>query len=208
MANVLALEEFSTAGPEPLAPESPSTGGMGSGPENPDTEAARAAGYEQGYAAGWDDATRAAQEEQERIGTEFAHNLLDLNFTFHEARSHVICSVMPVLEAAMCKLLPEAVSAHLADIVSEHLEPLLEQAADRPILIAVAPQNRTLLEPLLKSAGPHPFELSEEPSLGPGQVRLQSGDTERFIDLDEAMNTIRRALQTIDIENREAFSNG
>ena len=202
----LELEDFRKTHPELFA-----TGRAGASPpgySREELEEARAAGYEQGYSAGWDDANAAAEQEQSRIGTELAHNLLDLSFTFHEARAHVVRSVAPLLAAMVDKLLPELVAEHLGRLIIEQAEPLIAEAADRPIRIQVAPARREQVQRLLDEAGSHPFELVEEPSFTPGQARLTSGERERFLDLDAALAHIRDGLAAIDSANQEVFASG
>ncbi len=203
MPATLVLEEFRDS-----MPGRPVDGlSLNPGPSQ-EIEAARAEGYEQGYAAGWDDASRAAQEEQSRISAEFAHNLLDLNFTFHEARSHVLCSITPVLKQALEKLLPELTAQYLEDIVAEQLTPVFETAADRPITIAAAPDNIARLQPILASTGTLAIEFVEEASLGPGQIRIRSGPQESLIDLDSAISRILGAIDVINLANQEAEAHG
>lgn len=203
MTATLVLEEFRDTQSGPFMD------GLTSSPVSPnDIEAARSEGYEQGYSAGWDDASRASLEDQNRISTEFAHNLLDLNFTFHEARSHVLCSVAPVLKSALERILPSLVSRHLGDILTEQLLPLLETAADIPVRIIVAPGNREPLQAVLDTVGAQTAEIVVEESLGQGQVRLQAGTHETLVDLDGAIARILDALDTVRSANQEALSHG
>ena len=83
MAGITFLEEFANAGPH-------SAGAGGAGLTSDQADARAQASYETGYSAGWDDAVRAETEAHKRISAEFARNLQDLGFTFHEARAHVI----------------------------------------------------------------------------------------------------------------------
>jgi len=180
----------------------------GSAPGDDEAEAVRIAAYEQGYKAGWDDASQAAGDDQTRIGTEFSHNLQDLGFTFHEARSHVIRSLEPLLLALVEKLLPELVAQTMGQRVLEEIIPLAETAADAPIQVVICPENRPALEPLLTENATSPFEIIEEPSLGSGQVYLRSGKIERHIDLDQVVMNIAQAILAMGQENGEAFSHG
>ncbi len=201
MGSPLKLEEFE-----------PAAGQIAHGARAPAApthdEAALRNAYEQGYAAGWEDAVRASEEENTRISAEFAHNLQDISFSFHEARSHVIRSLTPLISGLVEKIFPELIQNTLAERILQEIEPLASDAADRPIEIALAPQSLKTLEAILPERLAHPFELREEPSLSPGQVWLRSASRERLIDLDSALEKIRNALQAVENANKEEIANG
>ncbi len=204
MAGLFKLEEFDISDTETFSSGPfPATA-----PRAEETEAVKVNAYEQGYSAGWDDAARAAETDQTRISTEFAHNLQDLGFTFHEARSHVIRSLGPLLDALVTKILPELSAQTLGQRIIQEIVPIAEKAADTPIRIEVAPSCRAALQPFLDAHANHPFELAEEPSLSPGQVYLRSGKLEKHIDLEEALAKIESAVAALDHTNKEAFSHG
>ena len=105
-------------------------------------EAEKVASYEQGYQAGWDDATQAQAEDQTRIGAEFARNLQELSFTFHEARAHVMQAMEPLLTELVDTVLPSLVSETLGQRILEELQPLIEDGADSPVELVVSPASR------------------------------------------------------------------
>ena len=185
----------------PVAPAPPTIS-----PE--ELEKARLEGYESGYQAGWDDATRAETEDQSRIGAEFARNLQDLGFTFHEARSHVMHALEPLLTGMVEKVLPRIVSETVGQTIVEELLPLASEAADAPIEVVVCPASRPALEALLSEATSVPFTLQEEDSLAEGQVFLRSGRTEKHLDLTGAVDRIGNAINGLYELNEKAFQNG
>lgn len=160
-----------------------------------DLEEAQLASYEQGYTAGWDDATGAASDDQSRMRAELARNLQALSFTFHEARAHVLRALAPLLEEMIGHLLPELAREALAPVVLDTLMPLAEEMADAPISIVLSPAARPAVESLLEQAAGLPFTLKEEPTLGEGQVYLRLGDSETRIDLDRATAEIAAAVR-------------
>ena len=191
----LNLEDFVTASALHAA-----TGASGS-PASALTEADRMAAYEQGYQAGWDDAARAEAEDQSRIGTEFARNLQELSFTFHEARAHVIQTMEPLLTEIVGTLLPALIAESLGDTVLQELQPLIEACADTPIDLAVAPESRPALERRLPEPALATVRITEEPSLAAGQVYLRMGRTERKIDLSGAQDRIDQAIRALLAQN-------
>jgi flagellar assembly protein FliH len=173
-----------------------------------DLEKARLAGYEAGYKAGWDDASRGQAEDQSRIGAEFARNLQDLGFTFHEARAHVMHALEPLLSGMVSRVLPRLVSETMGQTIVEEILPLADNAADLPIEVVVSPSSRPALETLLAQSVSVPFALVEEASLAEGQVFLRSGKIERHIDFTTAVDRIGAAISGLYELNEKAFKNG
>ncbi len=160
-------------------------------------EVEKGAAYEQGYQAGWDDAARAEAQDQERIGADFARNLQELSFTFHEARSHVIKSMEPLLAELIDKLLPELVGETMGLRLVEELRPLIEDGADRPIELVVSPLSRAALERQLSETGYTAVQLTEEPSLAEGQAYLRVGQHEKQIDLTGALERFSQSVRAL-----------
>jgi len=200
------LENFDTAPPPRPKPD-------GRAP-NPvpvtaaELEKVRLEGYESGYQAGWDDATRAETDDQSRIGAEFARNLQDLGFTFQEARAHVMHALEPLLSGMVERVLPRLVSDTIGQTIVEELLPLASAAADAPIEVVVSPASRPALEGFLAQAVSVPFALVEEPTLTEGQVFLRSGKLERCIDFSSAVDRIGAAISGLYELNERAFQNG
>jgi flagellar biosynthesis/type III secretory pathway protein FliH len=204
MPGRLRLENFDTT---TATADAPASGGAAPGPTPELIEHARLEGYESGYKAGWDDATRAEAEAQGRIGAEFARNLQDLGFTFHEARSHVMHALEPLLTTMVERVLPDLVARTIGQTIIEELLPLASEAADVPIEVVVCPASRPALEPMLAGAK-LPFTLVEEPTLAEGQVYLRSDQAERHIDFTDAVDRIGAAISGLYDLNEKAFQNG
>lgn len=171
-------------------------------------EAARLAGYETGYQAGWDDATKADDNERERIGAEFARNLQDLGFTFHEARSHVMQSLEPLLASMVNKVLPSLVSNTIGQVIVEEILPLAADAADCPIEVVTYPAGHATLEEFLSQNISVPLSIVEEDTLAEGQVYIRMGRTEKQIDLSGAVQRIGEAIAGLYEINEKAVENG
>lgn len=157
-------------------------------------EEARLASYEQGYAAGWEDAIAAQQNERNQMAADLAHNLQSLNFTYHEARTHVLKGLEPLLNDIVGQILPEIARSALLPIVQNSLMPMAEMSADTPIKVLFNPAAREVIEPLIDQTNAPPLTLVEEPTLGEGQVFLRLGDCETRVDLDGVIAEIKQAL--------------
>ena len=171
-------------------------------------EALQLASYETGYSAGWDDALRGADEDRDRIEAAFARNIEDLGFTFHEARSHVLGSLEPLLKTLVETLLPEVLQDTLVHIVNEEIMPMAANAADTPIELRVSRNSRGVLDQLMDRVNASPLEIHEDETLPDGQVFLKSATAERCIDFSAAIGRIREAVAALYDVNEKAFEHG
>jgi hypothetical protein len=157
-------------------------------------EDTRLAAFEQGYAAGWEDAVAAQDQSASRLRADLARNLEDLSFTYAEAHSHVLGALEPLLRDMVGKVLPAMARDTLGSIVIEQLLPIARELAGVPIEVVVCRASRALVEPLIAAGAIVPLTVSEEPTLGEGQVYLRFADRERRIDLDGVIAAIGAAV--------------
>lgn len=157
-------------------------------------EDVRLQSYEQGYTAGWDDAVAAQDSELARLRGELGRNLEDLSFTYHEAHSHVLRTLEPLLHDMVTKVLPTLARESLGLVVLDHLRPLARELAGAPITVVANPENRPAIERLLVAEAGFPLSFAEEPSLGQGQVHLRLGEAESHVDLDGVVAAIAAAV--------------
>lgn len=166
--------------------------------------------YEEGYKAGWDDASAAEAQAQERISAEFAKTLDDMSFSYHEARSHILAGLAPLLTAMVDRVLPTLAGRGFAQTVAEFALPLAQDAAAHPLELRVSPENGPALARLLAdSAGAMPLALQEDATLGPGQALLTSPRQSREIDIDAMLAALQGALDDfLTIDEEEARRHG
>ncbi len=157
-------------------------------------EETKLAAYENGYTAGWDDAAAAQSEDQAKLQADLARNLQSLGFTYQEARVHVLRAIEPLMTEMVGRLLPAIAREALAPVVMAELMPMAAQLADTPVTLVLNPAARPAIEALLERAPGLPVILSEEPSLGEGQVYLRLGQQEAKIDLTRATQEIASAV--------------
>ena len=153
------------------------------------------ASYDSGFRAGWDDANAAQSEDQTRIRAELARNLQALGFSYHEARTHILKAIEPLMLEIVGRLLPEIARKTLAPIVLETLMPLAEGLGDSPVTLVLNPASRAAVEALVGQATGLPMTMLEEPTLGEGQVYIKLGTQEAQIDLDQATADIAAAVR-------------
>jgi flagellar biosynthesis/type III secretory pathway protein FliH len=154
-------------------------------------EESRLAAFDKGYAAGWDDATTAAQTERSRIENEVTRNLQALGFTFQEARMHLLRGLRPLLSTMMGRLLPALSREILNEHILEALMPHAETALEAPAHLHVNARSTRHVEDLATKAKGLNIKIVVDDSLSDGQVFLRFDDgRETLIDLDRASQQI------------------
>lgn len=208
MKSMFPLEDFGMTAQAVRSASAEPSAAPAAGPSPAEIETARMAAYEQGFKAGWDDATHAEAENQMRIGAEFARNLQDLGFTFHEARSHIMKALEPLLTEMVSKVLPQLVAETIGHTILEEILPLAENASDAPIQMVISPNSLPAVKKILDVSVSVPLEIIEEESLADGQVFLRLGDLEKKIDMDSAVEKIGEAIRSVYTLNEEAMKHG
>lgn len=168
-------------------------------------EADKVTSYEQGYQAGWDDALRAEAQQQSRISADFARNLQEVSFSFHEARAHLVKATVPLLNQLVDAVLPEIAKKTLGLRLMEEMQSLMEDSIDGTIDLMVSPESRLVLERQLPESSTAQIRLIEEPALAEGQVFLRVGKIEREIDIARVQACISDAIQSFNTINLEAL---
>jgi flagellar assembly protein FliH len=177
-----------------LSPAAPAHGGLAGAAPAAAIEDAKLSGYEQGYAAGWDDAIAAQDAETLRLKAGLVRSLEDLSFSYHEARTAILASIEPLLTDMVSKVLPALAHRMIGPVVAEHLGPAMQSLSSPAVELVVSPASRPLVEPLLPQDRPMSVDLREDPDLTDGQAHLRFGGREVHIDLDAVVEAIARAV--------------
>ncbi|SEC64029.1 hypothetical protein [Rhodobacter sp. 24-YEA-8] len=155
----------------------------------------RAAAWEQGYRAGWDDSEAAHLQNGDRVRAELERNLMTLAFTWQEARAHILGAMEPLLQEIVNRLLPDLARETLGPILVGHLMPMVAETAGQPANLILHPAARAQVEALLSRRPGLLFEISEDPGLGETQVFLRLGAREVSINLNRVTESIIRSVQ-------------
>ena len=184
MARLLNLESF-----DPLQQEA-----SDGAPDETELAEQRLQSYEQGYAAGWDDAVGAQSADMARLRTELGRNLTEMSLSFHEARQHVLASLGPLLTEMVTKVLPQIAHKALPHVVLEQLAPLADALSGTPVEVRTAPANVGPVERLLGESGSLPVKVTADETLSEGQAFLGTGRQDALIDLDTVVAAIGDAV--------------
>ncbi|WP_457649674.1 flagellar biosynthesis protein [Profundibacter sp.] len=192
------LEEFSTTipanDPDPVLETS--------------FEEHRLEAYEQGYKAGWDDAAAAQAEEQSRISADFARNLQELSFTYHEARNHILNSLKPLFTEMVSKVLPTLAQEALPQTIVDEVLSVASTQTEAEIEIVVSPANRPALEHLLEGQTTLDINIIEEPTMAEGLAYLRFSDSEKQIDLTSVLTGFTQLVEGFFTQQEKVAING
>ncbi|MCA0962836.1 ABC transporter ATP-binding protein [Salipiger bermudensis] len=177
-------------------------------PDDGALEAAKLEGFDGGYRAGWDDAIKAQTDDQSRISSDFAQNLQDLSFTYHEACNQVLHAISPLLEEVVAKLLPATIHQTLGLHLSEQLRAMAADIGRLDVVIAVAPGGQEAVAPLIEEDFGFPLSVVEDPTLAEGQADIRFGDSETQVDLGGLAREVAEAVQGFVQDNRRKAAHG
>lgn len=155
----------------------------------------RAAAWEQGYRAGWDDAEAALTQNGEQVRAELERNLMALAFTWQEARAHILGAMEPLLQEIVNRLLPGLARETLGPMLIDQLMPMVAEVAEQPASLTLHPAARERVEEILSQTPGLLFEIAEDPGLTEAQVFLRLGPREISVDLTRVTRTIAKAVQ-------------
>ncbi len=164
--------------------------------------------YEQGYKAGWDDAAAAQAEEQSRISADFARNLQELSFTYHEARNHILNSLKPLFTEMVSKVLPTLAQEALPQTIVDEVLSVASTQTEAEIEIVVSPANRPALEQLLEGQTTLDINIIEEPTMAEGLAYLRFSDSEKQIDLTSVLTGFTQLVEGFFTQQEKVAING
>lgn len=155
-------------------------------------EKLRETAYEQGYAAGWQDALEHMRNEDalRRIASEEA--LQAISFSYHEAHGALQPAFLALARAMLEVVLPEAVRRVLPVCLDAELRAIVAKNIQPSILIRCAPSACISLEPIVAAVPSVQIKLVAEPSFTEAQIALSLGAQERIIDLDNVLDGLHR----------------
>lgn len=153
-------------------------------------EESRLAAFENGYKAGWDDASAAHNAEQAHISSDFSQNLQALNFTYQEAYGHVLGMLKPLLTQMVESILPSIAKETLGIRIVSEVMNITRDHSNIKIDLIMSPESRTKLQSLGLKDLQVLANLLEDNSLTDGQVFIKFGQEERSIDLDSLITDI------------------
>lgn len=166
-------------------------------PESEDDDLAehKLKSFEDGYEAGWVDAVKATESDQDAILSEFKQNLDDNAFTYQEALGKLTTALKPMLHAIVSKVLPRTLDAGLALHMAENLEALIKDQLVENASVSLNPRSKSLIEEKLAEMDHKvPLTLISDAALGDGQLQFRVGHSELDINFDALLAGLNTAI--------------
>ena len=170
-------------------------------------EEQRLAAFEQGYGAGWEDAVQAQEQCGAQLSSDLSAALADLSFTYQEALTRMTLSLEPMFQSLIQVVLPETVELGFPARLTEQLCEMAREQIGQPMLLTVPDGAVDQVQAVLpQDLTPLP-QVVEDPSLQPGQARLQVGTAYREVDCTALLASIAASFDAYLFEVKEALSN-
>ena len=164
--------------------------------------------FEKGYSAGWEDALAAQEKDHMRFAGLLADSLQDMSFTYQEALTELMGSVQPVFRSLVDVVLPAVMAQTLGEHIVEQLCEMVRAQTSGPASLVVPAGVGASLSPLLTRDLPMPVEITEDPQLDAGRAFLRLGKSEREIDANALLESIRESLDAFSYQTNEDLKNG
>ncbi|MGB0959758.1 MAG: hypothetical protein ACPGVK_05850, partial [Halocynthiibacter sp.] len=98
-------------------------------------EAQRLEQYEEGYKAGWADAAKAGEDDQQKIKADFGRNLSELSFTFRDAQHAILRSQEPLFREIIERVLPLISKSTLVEQIASKLSDIAKEQSKEVVLV-------------------------------------------------------------------------
>ncbi|MEM9796293.1 MAG: hypothetical protein AAF919_07375 [Pseudomonadota bacterium] len=153
--------------------------------------------YDNGYAAGWEDASNQSEMDGARLSSELHTHLMSLQADHADVARQVIAGLEPLLHDIFDKLLPRAVERSFVTILLEEIRNA-DAEADGALRVLVAPEEAASLAQLIARTdlAPRQITVEPEPALALSQALIQWDGEERRIDMDAVLGALDDALDT------------
>lgn len=164
--------------------------------------------FEQGFAAGWEDAVKAHADGKAQSSEGVLEALRDANFSMHEARRSLIDSLAPLFAEISATLLPSMARAGLALHVAEQLKQMTIARLDQQVELEVSAEAVELVEDIVGRETDLNVAITPIDDAPIMTARLRVGGEERDIDMSQLVNDIEAALTTAVHGMKQEKANG
>ncbi len=142
----------------------------------------------------------AQRDMHDRLSQDLARHLMDLGFTYHEARNRFLDETEVLLRAMTDSVLPDLARGTIGHAVVAMMMSASRQATDLAVVLCVAKADRAAIEAALPPDLSFPLSLVEDPGLEPGQAHLTLGGDEHRFDIASIVSEIRSLIDAFLID--------
>jgi len=164
--------------------------------------------FEDGYAAGWDDAITAQSDNSSIASEELSKNMKDLSFTYNEALNHIQLSILPVLQAIVDKVLPPTFESNTKQHVIARLHDVMSEYGHIHVTLKCSNFRQTFFETVVADVVEMPIQIKTDPSYSKDEVSLHFESREELIDLSDVHSLISQELDAVSFTVKEDITLG
>lgn len=162
-----------------------------------DREEDRLRAFEQGYSAGWEDATKALQESSAQGASQLAASISDASFTFQEAYSAVLRDIEPVISRMIALMLPEIARETLGQHLVAEIRKTFRESPASALTISVNEAQIEALSEALAANGLGAVRVQSNPGLDALQAIVGTEKSEREIDFGRLIEEFQQSLASL-----------
>lgn len=162
--------------------------------------------FERGYGAGWEDATTAQEQGRSQLSADLSASLSDLSFTYQEALTRMALSLEPMFESLTRTVLPEILDQGFATRLTGQLTEMARNQIGQPMHLMVPVGTAEQIGAVVPQDLSPPVQVVEDPTLQPGQARIQVGTARREVDCGALLTSVTGAFDAYIFEAKEALS--
>lgn len=164
--------------------------------------------FEQGYAAGWEDAEKARAADGKEASRAIIQSLEDLTFTFQEVRGQVFTLLDPLFDCLTESILPELAAKGLRDEIVTMLSDAAGTLAEPRATLFVPPGEDMRFSDLTEQSLPMPLVVATDSCLTKDQVILRLGSTETAFDTATLIESVRGVVKAFLFDVQEDVQHG
>lgn len=162
-----------------------------------DFENWRLAAFEEGYKAGWDDGTTAQADQANAISDEFAKNLQELSFTYHEVHHQAQTAFSRFLSEFVAQIVPAFLQHANASSILDQLSDLALSDNASEVKLTCSDQRVEFIKRIATKEIPMPISVVTDPGLNKDEVQLTVGNETRQIDFGAVAKEIQQVLMAL-----------
>ncbi|WP_146347538.1 ABC transporter ATP-binding protein [Falsiphaeobacter marinintestinus] len=185
---------------------------VGSGPfrfhSEETLEDLRLSSFEQGYAAGWEDAAKARSSEDTNSTRAISNSLEDLSFTFHEVRAQMFALLEPLFDCVTESVLPNIAAKGTRRQIVGLLTAAASDLVEHRATLFVPQGGESRLAELMGQPLPMPLTLVEDPCLTGDQIILRLGSAETAMDATMLVRSINDLIDAFLFDVQEDAKHG
>ncbi|WP_019955531.1 hypothetical protein [Yoonia vestfoldensis] len=163
--------------------------------------------YHDGYAAGFEAATDAANADADRLSQDLVQSLTDMTFTYREAQRDVMESYGSLVTALVDFVLPQCVKLGITQQIADLV--MARHAADQgdAIIVHVHPAQLRPVREATAAIGAR-VSVVADATLTPHAAWIGQAAGDTYLDMDRCLADIAQILSSLQHQNHRISENG